>query len=77
MASSQVTDLIKRKLSVGTLERKILISIDNVTVHRNHFLGNIAQKKKPTKKALKECYVAHNGMLCIQYCLRHRTQIIY
>ena len=38
---SRPNDLIRNKKDVGTTERKILITIDHISLHRNHFLRKV------------------------------------
>ena len=39
IASSRVNDLIINQKDVSTIEREILIIIDDISLNRNHFLG--------------------------------------
>ena len=41
IASSRVNDLIRNKKDVDTIERKTPITIDDIFLHRNHFIGRV------------------------------------
>ena len=41
IASSRVNDLIRNKKDVDTIERKTPITIDDIFLHRNHFIRKV------------------------------------